>query len=139
VEGTNSGYLWKKKQRPPVSLVGFLNKADDAYMLAFESKNIKPFAPFADPAVCTAVLQEILSGEDRYFGASKLRKRSWDVILSDGRVVRAVKNVGHEPINCGRGISIPLGDTVTQVWDVLVDGVEQFKVIKIGRAADSED
>ena len=32
-------------------VIGFLDKADDAYMLAFDSKNIKPFAPYADPAV----------------------------------------------------------------------------------------
>lgn len=117
-------------------VIGFLDKADDAYMLAFESKNIKPLTPYADPAVCTAVLQEILSGEDRYFGTSKLRKRSWEVVLDDGRVVQAVKRVGHEAINCGRGLSIPLGDKVTQAWDVSVDGVNQFKVIKIGRAVD---
>jgi len=127
----------KKTAGGPV-LLGFLDKADDAYMLAFESKNIKPFVPFADPAVCTAVLQEILSGEDRYFGISKLRKRSWDIVLDDGRVVRAVKHVGHESINCGHGISIPLGDQLCQVWDVSVDGVNQFKVIKIGRADPDE-
>lgn len=124
----------KKKVAGSPSVIGFLDKADDAYMLAFASKNIKPFTPYADPAVCTAVLQEILSGEDRYFGTSKLRKRSWEVVLDDGRVVRAVKSVGHEAINCGHGLSIPLGDQVSQAWDVLVDGVNQFKVIKIGRA-----
>jgi len=131
------GLFGSKKKRDTAGgskVIGFLNKADDAYMLAFESKNIKPFASYADPAVCTAVLQEILSGEDRYFGTSKLRKRSWDVVLDDGRVVRAIKSVGHEAINCGRGMSIPLGDQVQQVWDISVDGVNQFKVIKIGRS-----
>ena len=130
----------KKPKRSAGSsrVIGFLDKADDAYMLAFESKNIKPFAQYADPAVCTAVLQEILSGEDRYFGTSKLRKRSWEVVLNDGRVVRAVKRVGHEAINCGRGLSIPLGDQISQAWDVSVDGVNQFKVIRIGRAADDD-
>lgn len=125
----------KKKPAGGSRVIGFLDRADDAYMLAFESKNIKPFTPYADPAVCTAVLQEILSGEDRYFGTSKLRKRSWEVVLDDGRVVRAVKHVGHEAINCGRGLSIPLGDQISQVWDVTVDGVNQFKVVKIGRVA----
>lgn len=115
-------------------VIGFLNKADDAYMLAFESKNIKPFTPYADPAVCNAVLQEVLSGEDHYFGAAKLRNRTWQVTLDDGRVVSAVKTVSHEAIKAGRGISIPLGDSVTQVWDVRVDGGPvQFKVIKIGK------
>lgn len=126
----------KKKAAGSPRVIGFLDEADDAYMLAFESKNIKPLTPYADPAVCTAVLQEILSGEDRYFGTSKLRKRSWKVVLDDGRVVRAVKSVGHEAINCGRGLSIPLGDQVSQAWDVMVDGVNQFKVVKIGRAAE---
>lgn len=128
---------YKKKEHAGSSrVVGFLNQADDAYMLSFASKNIKPFVPYADPAVCTAVLQEILSGEDRYFGTSKLRKRSWDVVLDDGRVVRAIKQVGHEAINCGRGLSIPLGDQISQAWDVSVDGVNQFKVIKIRRATE---
>lgn len=124
----------RKNRKVPTAetrLIGFLEKADDAYMLAFESKNIKPFTPYADPAVCTAVLQEILSGEDRYFGTSKLRKRSWEVVLDDGRTVRAVKRVGHVAINCGRGVSVPLGDDISQAWDVSVDGVNQFKVIRI--------
>lgn len=114
-------------------VVGFLDQADNAYMLAFESRNIKPFTPYADPAVCTAVLKEVLSGEGKYFGASKLRKRVWEVVLDDGRVVRAVKHLSHVPINCGRGLTIPLGDSETQAWDVSVDGVNQFKVIRIGR------
>ena len=119
-------------------VIGFLDKADDAYMLAFDSKNIKPFAPYADPAVCTVVLQEILSGEDRYFGTSKLRKRSWEIVLDDGRTVRAVKHVGHEAINCGHGLSIPLGDQISQEWDVSVDGVRQFRVIRIRRASNDQ-
>ena len=129
------GLFGRKKSAAKSSrVVSFLDKADDAYMLSFESKNVKPLSVYADPAVCTAVLAEILSGEDRYFGASKLRKRSWEVLLDDGRKVRAIKHVGHESINCGHGMCIPLGDRETQVWDISVDGVDQFKVIKIGRA-----
>lgn len=121
-------------------VVGFLSEADDAYMLAFDSKNIRPFAPYADPAVCNALLQEILSGEDRFFGSSKLRKREWKVVLDDGRTVQAVKCVSHAPISVGRGVSIPLGDTVKQAWDVQVDGRNTFKVIRIGRpVVDGED
>jgi hypothetical protein len=130
--------LFKKKHENPPTVISFLNKADDAYMLAFESKNIKPFAPFADPSVCTAVLQEIFSGKDQFFGASKLRKRSWAVTLNDGRVIRAIKHIGHIAINCGHGIFIPLGDKVCQAWDVSVNDVNQFKVIKIGRASENE-
>lgn len=128
----------KKDAAPKVQgankIVSFLNAADDAYMLAFDSKNIKPFAPYADPAVCAAVLQEVLSGEDRFFGTSKLRQRTWSIVLADGRQVTAVKTVGHEAVRCGHGLSIPLGDTIQQQWDIRVDGVHQFKVFKIGRA-----
>lgn len=114
-------------------LVGFLSDADDAYMLAFEARNIKPFAQYADPAVCTAILQEILSGEDRFFGVAKLRQREWKVTLDDGRTVQAIKLVSHKPVKVGRGVSIPLGDTIKQVWDVRVDGKNKFKVIRVGR------
>ena len=134
-------FNWGKKSNKPGSnrVISFLSDADDAYMLAFQAKNIKPFAPYADPAVCSAVLKEILSGEDRYFGSSKLRKREWTITLDDGRVVSAVKTMSHEAINCGRGLFIPLGDRITQVWDVRVDGVNQFKVIQIGRAVQNGD
>lgn len=115
-------------------IVGFLSDADDAYMLAFDSRNIKPFVPYADPAVCNALLQEILSGEETFFGSSKLRKREWQIVLDDGRVVQAIKRVSHAPINAGRGVTIPLGDTIEQAWDVKVDGKNAFKVIHIGRA-----
>ncbi len=127
------GLFGKPKPKGGSRLVGFLSEADDAYMLAFEAKNIKPFVPYADPAVCTALLQEILSGEDRFFGSSKLRQREWKVTLDDGRVVQAVKSVSHAPISVGRGVSIPLGDSIKQVWDVRVEGKDAFKVIRVGR------
>lgn len=127
--------MGKPEQQSGVSskVVSFLDLADDAYILAFESRNIKPFAPYADPAVCTAVLQEILSGEDRFFGSSKLRKRQWEIVLQDGRTVQAVKTTSHAPIDAGGGIKIPLGDATSQAWDVRVDGKNQFKVIRVGR------
>lgn len=127
------GLFGNKKKSGGSRVVSFLSEADDAYMLAFQSQNIKPFAPYADPAVCTAILQEIRSGEDRFFGSSKLRKREWKVTLDDGRVVQAVKCVSHTPVATGHGMSIALGDSVTQAWDVRVDGQSQFKVIKVGR------
>lgn len=122
----------KKKTSGGPRVIGFLCDADDAYMLAFDSKNIKPFAPYADPAVCNALLEEILSGEDRYFGSSKLRRREWKIVLDDGRVVQAVKSVSHTPVATGFGGSIDLGDTIEQEWDVEADG-KKYKVIKIGR------
>lgn len=125
--------LFGKKKPGGSRVVGFLSEADDAYMLAFQSRNIKPFTPYADPAVCNALLQEILSGEDRFFGSSKLRKREWKVTLDDGRVVQAVKCVSHTPVATGHGLSVALGDAISQTWDVRVDGQSQFKVIKIGR------
>ncbi len=132
------GLFGRSKPKGGSRLIGFLSDADDAYMLAFEAKNIKPFAPYADPAVCTALLQEILSGEDRFFGSSKLRKREWKVTLDDGRVVQAVKCVSHAPISVGRGVSIPLGDSIKQVWDVRVEGKDAFKVIRVGRPEHGE-
>lgn len=128
--------MFGKSKKSKVTLIGFLDQADDAYMLAFESKNIKPFVPYADSTVCTAVLQEILSKKDQCFGASKLRKRSWEVVLDDGRIVKAMKHITHEPIKCGRGLSIPLGDPVSQAWDISVNDVPQFQVIKIRRVQD---
>lgn len=132
------GLFGPKKASGGNKVIGFLSDADDAYMLAFEAKNIKPFAPYADPAVCTALLQEILSGEDRFFGSSKLRKREWKITLDDGRVIQAVKSVSHAPVHAGKGISIPLGDHITQVWDVRVDGKNAFKVIRVGRPRTDE-
>lgn len=129
------GLFGKKKDKAGGSrVIGFLSDADDAYMLAFDSRNIKPFAPYADPAVCNALLQEILSGEDKFFGSSKLRKREWKIVLDDGRIVQAIKCVSHTPINAGRGVTIPLGEPIKQAWDVQVDGKNMFKVIHIGRA-----
>ena len=125
--------LGKSKGSGNHKVLNFLSDADDAYILAFEARNIKPFAPYADPAVCNALLQEILSGEDRSFGSSKLRKREWKITLDDGRIIQAVKSVSHAPLDVGKGISISLGDSITQVWDVRVDGKDAFKVIKVGR------
>lgn len=119
------------KSSKKTKLERFCDKADDARINAYQTRNISPFVPYADPAVCTQVLSKILSGEEKSFGASKLRKREWDVQLDDGQVAHVVKRVEHEPIKVGRGITIPLGDPEIQQWDVSTDKGENFKIIKI--------
>lgn len=128
----------RRAARGHTQLLQFLENADDAYILAFSSKNIRPLVPYADATVCNAVLCEILSGEDKSFGVAERRDRTWEVILNDGHVASIVKTLSHEPINCGRGMSITLGDNIKQTWDVSVGGDGTFKVLHIGRACRCE-
>lgn len=128
--------LFNRSKNKEAQVVQFLNRADDAYILAHDSKNIRPFAPYADPAVCTKVLSKILSGEDKYFGTSKLRKREWDVQLDGTDVAHVVKRTGHEEIKVGRGITIPLGDPDVQCWDVSIADGKSFKIIRMGGCGD---
>lgn len=128
-----------KGVRIPKRLKEFLNNADDAYMLAYATKNVTPMIPYADPAVCTALLQEILSGEEQYFGTSNLRNRKWSYVKMNGSTIQVVKELKHTPLSCGRNMAIALADAVDQFWDIRVDEDGSYKVTHIGEACLDED
>lgn len=113
--------FWKRKKQQPVNrLVKFLENADDAYILAFKSKNIKPFVPFASPDVLNRTLEKINSRSPKCFGISKYRNREWTVKREEDSLVIVLKDVTHGDISLNNGIYFPIADDERQIWTVAV-------------------
>jgi len=124
--------LGHRKAKPKSStLVNFLDCADDAYIMAFRAKNIKPFIPYANAEVCNRVLEEINSAELANFGTRRSRIRRWLVQESTDNSVIVLKEIFHKGISLGDGIEIPLADDVKQLWMVSIEQREDFKVVKL--------
>jgi hypothetical protein len=123
-----------KKDKPSGGLVRFLEDAEDAYILAFKSKNIRPFTEFASSSVCTQILELILGSDERNFGLERYRERKWLVKEEKDNTVTILKEITHKDINIGRGMSITIADNVKQLWVVSVIGYNNYRIVKIEHA-----
>jgi hypothetical protein len=122
-----------KKDKPSGGLIKFLEDAEDAYILAFKSKNIKPFTEFADSSVCTQILELIFGDNRMNFGLKKYRERKWLVKEKTDKTITVIKEITHRDIDVGRGFSIPIADDVKQLWVVSVIGYNSYRIVKINR------
>ena len=118
--------FFKKPIKP--SLVSFLDRADDAYILAFKSHNIQPFTPFASNALCNRVLEHVLDGSERNFGVDRYRVRTWEIQSKSSTSMTVLKEVTHKNISIGRGIEIPLAEDTSQVWFLNVLGNNKYEI-----------
>jgi hypothetical protein len=122
-----------KKDKPSSGLIRFLENAEDAYILAFKSKNIKPLTEFVDNSVCTQILELIFGGEQLNFGLEKYRERKWLIKERTDKTITVIKEITHKNIDVGKGLSIPIADDVKQLWIVSVIGYNSYRIIKIER------
>lgn len=123
-----------KKQSISSALETFLEEADDAYILAFKSKNIKPFTPFAEPEVCTKVLEKVFSEDELCFGIERYRIRTWLVQEKTDSTITVLKEVTHKNIQLGRGLEIPIADDVKQRWLVSILDGGCYRIVRIESA-----
>ena len=109
--------LHKDKSSNPNDLFKFLDKADDAYMKALESKNLTYFQPYASLAVLRR-LQNRMKAEEPYFGLARYRKRTWSIVSVTQELYTIEKNLSHDNIKVTTTVIIPLGEDVHELWTV---------------------
>jgi hypothetical protein len=99
-------------------LLDFLEKADDAYILTYETSEIMYFSKYASSAVCHQVLDAIHKNSDRLFGTKKYRKRTWSIIEQKKNEILLRKVVTQKKIEVKYGIKVALGDEIIETWRV---------------------
>lgn len=99
-------------------LLDFLEKADDAYILAHESTQIGKFGKYATEEVCHEMMESIFKNPSRMFGTRKSRRRTWNVVAHDPEWVVVRKQLAHAPVKIGRGVYVALGDDVEEIWTI---------------------
>lgn len=109
--------LFKKETKDDKDLFKFLDKADDAYMRAFETSDIRLFEPYASLPVLRH-LQEAMKVEDTYFGLARYRKRSWTVVNIEQETYTLQKLLRHDNIHVTATVFVPLGEDLSEIWTV---------------------
>ncbi|MFB9277194.1 hypothetical protein [Cohnella cellulosilytica] len=99
-------------------LFGFLEEADDAYILAHETTQIGRFGKYATETVCHGLMESIYKNPSRMFGTRKYRRRSWNVVAHDPEWIVVCKRLSHVPVNLGKGIHTALGDDSVEIWTI---------------------
>lgn len=122
------GFRRKKK-----TIMKFLDKVDDEYMLSIKHRDVTRFNNYADKNVYYKLLEMINSDEEKFFGLPKYRRRTWQLLSSDGPIQTYYKTITHENIKIHHNISIPLGDFISEIW-VIDTTPNKFKIMDIRRA-----
>lgn len=117
-----------KKKDKKASIIVFLNKADEAYILAHKSKDIRYFIPYCTPKLSYKIDEKIQKGEEILFGISKYRIRDWDIKEGD-KVCVAYKSLNHESIKLTKDIKIAVGDRLEEEW--LIKNGDDYIIVDI--------
>lgn len=107
----------------------FLNKADDAYIKAFQYKVLGEFSNYATPSVYSSVQQKIIYRNNRIWGADDFRKRNWSVITKTEDEIVVRKELTFKSIKFGHTL-VPMGDELIEYWSVIKEG-KSFKIKEI--------
>lgn len=121
-----------KKKHASSDVIKFLENADDAYMLAYTSKDVRSFEPYCTAKVLREVTEDVMSGKEVYFGLKKYMHRSWCLVKEDDIIKVYFKDVTHDNIEVIHKIAIPVGDRVSEEWTLEPSG-KSYVVTEIRR------
>jgi len=110
-------FFSKRKESPKTSFEDFLNEADEALIRSYESRDIRPFASYADPRLTFWLTDSIIVNKN-LFGMRAYRIRSWEVIRKTDANVVVIKRLTHQHVRLSKQISMAIGDDVTETWSV---------------------
>lgn len=120
------------RKRASSDIIRFLDQADDAYMLAYTSKDVREFAKYCTSEVLRELTEEVMSGKELYFGLKKYMHRSW-CLEKDGDVIKVYfKDVTHDNVEVIHKIAIPVGDRISETWTLETSG-KSYIVTEIRR------
>lgn len=125
-----SGFLNKLFGKPAFSetVNEWLKRADDAYVRALESKDVRIFQPFCTVPMSRSIIDTINSGNIPYFGLPKYRKVQWVELSSE----QFEKILSHDHVKVNARVSVALGDDITEIWS-LVYVNNEYRVDDISR------
>ena len=110
-------------------LKSFLNKADDAYIKAFQYRMLGDFADYAVSSVYAEVQQKIIYRNNRIWGTEDFRKRTWFIVSACADEIVVRKELTFKTVKFGHTF-VPLGDELVEYWSVIKQG-KHYKIKEI--------
>ena len=110
--------LFKPKKSKVIS---FLEEADDAYILAYKTRDVKEFAKYATQPVVRELMESVLSADPIYFGLQRYRHRTWNLVEDGNTIYVYFKDVTHDNVEIVHKIAIPVADSISERWTLSKD------------------
>ncbi len=104
----------------------FLEKADDAYIKAFQFRVLGDFPTYATEDVTRFLQKQILYYNTKLWGTKEYRIRNWEIVSSEGKEIVVRKELKFKNIKLGHTL-VTMGDECVEYWKILVDN-NKFKV-----------
>lgn len=114
--------------------VGFLEKADEAYSKAFQTKNAAGLDAYFTRACLSKMLERIRMSEKVYAGIDRYKHVEWKKLDEDETTTHYLKNVTYDNVQISKGISAAVGTPYSERW-TLVREKGETKVSEIRRSA----
>lgn len=111
-------------------LIRFLNKADDAYIRAYQFKVLGDFVKYALPDVCSKIQHNIMYRQNKLFGNEQYRIREWSMMQCSSKFILVRKELNFKTIKFGH-TRVPMGDHCVEYWRILLDSNNKFIVGEI--------
>jgi len=110
--------LFGKKDTSSGGVLSWLNKVDDAYNLAFQSKSVKPLQGYVGESLAIDLIDKIRAGEKAYAGLDRYKHVSWSKLKSDNTTTTFIKEVHYDHVKFSQGVVAPVGDDHKEKWVV---------------------
>lgn len=114
--------------------VSFLNKADDAYSKALQTKNTAGLDVYFTRACLSKMLERIRMSEKAYSGLDRYKHVVWNKEGGNDASSHYMKVVSYDNVQISKGISAAVGESYSERW-TLVDEKGQTKVSEIRRVS----
>lgn len=109
--------FWRKKNNKS-DVICFLEKADDAYIDAFQYDDIRLFQEYATVKVLREIDDMLKSKNQISFGLKKYRHREWKLV-KEGDVFKVYfKNITHDNLELSHKVSVSLADDISEIWTI---------------------
>lgn len=110
--------LFGKKTASSGSTLSWLRKVDDAYNLAFQTKNISPIQGFVSRDLAVSLIDKIRAGEKAYAGLDRYKHVEWFKKESNGDITTYIKDVRYDHVKFSHGVVAAVGDDHKESWTV---------------------
>lgn len=123
------GLFSKKPQKD--SLIAWLEKADDEYQKAFQSKDVSRLEPFFTRPCLSKLVENIRMSDKAYQGLVRYQHIQW--AKGECSVEMAVyhKQVTYDQIKMSHGIVVPVGDEYSEDWTIIKEnGVNKISSVR---------
>lgn len=110
--------LFGKKSTSSGGTLSWLRKVDDAYNLAFQTKNISPMQAYVSRELAVSLIDKIRAGEKAYAGLDRYKHVEWFKKESSGDTTTYIKDVRYDHVKFSHGVVAAVGDDHKEKWVV---------------------